>query len=295
MPRHKNEIQFPSRRAVLKSMGLAPLLLRPAPFHGYSFLFGPAPGLPNRNAGVPFSDVRLTPHYPAASPLEDVLRLVAPGSDDYVTEKYAWEIESLLAQWSQALKAGDFTVVAKALDPSMEASPLVPVNEITLRAGNGITIARRLFDGKVVPGRERFLREIRAWLGQVSERVETAEFEITGIEEIASAPPTVRLNIDIRYDIVALRNEERREERVGSWHTEWSHDESGGWKARRWEAREETLSVTHGPMFTDITSQALGQAESYTNQMLRGVRLLADSSGWCMRHRRLRQQWCGSG
>src|SRR5271165_1402134 len=83
MSRHKNESQFPSRRSFLKSMGLAPLLLRPAPFHGYAFVFGPATGLPNRNAGLPFSDVRLRPHYPAASPLEDVLRLVAPGSDDY--------------------------------------------------------------------------------------------------------------------------------------------------------------------------------------------------------------------
>jgi tetratricopeptide (TPR) repeat protein len=269
MSRHKNEIRFPSRRAVLKSMGLAPLLLRPAPFHGYSFVFGPAKGLPHGNAGFPFSDVRLTPHYPVASPLEDVLRLVAPGSDDYVTEKYAWEIESLLEQWGQALKASvrDLAVLAKSLDPSIEASPLVPVNEITLRAGNGITITRRLFNGKVVSGRERFLQQIRAWLGPVS-GVETAEFEITGIEEIASAPPTVRL--EIRYDLVAKRDDARREERVGLWHTEWLHDESGGWKARRWEASEETLSVTQGPMFIDITSQTLGRAESYKNQMLRG-------------------------
>jgi len=105
MSRHKNESQFPSRRAVLKSMGLAPLFLRPAPFHGYSFVFGPGKSLPNRNASFPFSDIRLTPHYPVASPLEDVLRLVAPGSDDYVTEKYAWEIESLLKEWGQSLKA----------------------------------------------------------------------------------------------------------------------------------------------------------------------------------------------
>src|SRR5271163_2919831 len=155
MSRRKNEIQSPSRRAVLKSMGLAPLLLRPAPFHGYSFVFGPGKSLPNGNAGLPFSDVRLTPHYPAASPLEDVLRLVAPGSDDYVTEKYAWEIESLLKQWAQALKVSvpGLSALAKSLDPSIEASPLVPAKEITLRTGNGITIARRLFDGKVVPGR----------------------------------------------------------------------------------------------------------------------------------------------
>ncbi len=269
MSRHNNEIRFPSRRAVLKSMGLAPLLLRPAPFRGYSFLFASPKGLPNQNAEFPFSDVRLTPHYPAASPLEDVLRLVAPGSDDYVTEKYAWEVESLLKQWGRALKASvrDLSVLAKSLHASIEASRLVPAKEITLRAGNGITIERRLFDGKVVPGRELFLQQVRAWLGQVTV-VETAEFEITSIEEIANAPLTVRL--DIRYDIVAKANDERRQERVGSWHTEWSHDAAEGWKARRWEATEETLTVTHGPMFIDITSQALGRVESYTNQMLRG-------------------------
>jgi Flp pilus assembly protein TadD/peroxiredoxin len=269
MSRQKNEIQFPSRRTVLKSMGLAPLLLRPAPFHGYSLLFGAVKDLPNRNAGLPFSDLRLTPHYPAASPLEDVLRLVAPGSDNYVTEKYAWEIESLLKRWGQALKVSihDLSVLAKSLDPSIEASPLASAKEITLRAGNGITITRKLFDGKVVPGRERFLQEIQAWLGQAY-GVETAEFEITGIQEIASAPLTVRL--DIRYDVVAKRNDERREERVGSWHTEWSRDASEGWKARRWEANEETLTVAHGPMFIDVTSQALGGAESYKKQMLRG-------------------------
>ena len=205
--------------------------------------------------------------------MEGVLRLVAPGSDDYVTEKYAWKIESLLKQWAQALQASapGLSALAKSLDPSIEASALVPAKEITLRAGNGITITRRLFDGKVVPGRERFLQQIRVWPRQVS-GVETAEFEITSIEEIASAPPSVRpaVRLDIRYDIVAKQNDERGEKRVGSWHTEWSHNESEGWKARRWEASEETLSVTHGLMFIDITSQALGRVESYTNQMLRG-------------------------
>ena len=158
---------------------------------------------------------------------------------------------------------------------------LAPAKETTLRAGDGIDVVRRQFGANVASGRERFLQEIQAWLGPVS-RVETAEFEITGIEEIASAPLAVRL--DIRYDIVATRNDDRREERVGSWRTEWSRDESEAWKARRWEASEETLSVARGPAFIDVTSQALGGAESYTKQMLRGVRLLAHGSGWRMRH-----------
>src|ERR1700678_614696 len=111
-------------------MGLAPLLLRPAPFLGSS-LFGPPWPLGYEKAAFPFSDVRLTPHYPTKSPLEDVLRLVAPGSDEYVTERYAFEIEAQLNEWSQALKASahDLSALAISLDPSLEASPLAPTKE----------------------------------------------------------------------------------------------------------------------------------------------------------------------
>jgi Flp pilus assembly protein TadD/peroxiredoxin len=266
---HKNEDRLLSRRSLLKTMGLASLVLRPAPFHGSSSVFGLPGVFAAERSAFPLSDVRLTPRYPARSPLEDVLRLVAPGSDEYVTEKYAFEIETVLQQWSQTLKtsARDLSAVAKSLHPSIEACSLVPETEDTLRTGNGISCKRGRFSSQTVRGREQFLGQIRAWLGPVS-RVETAEFEITSIEEISSAPLAMRLNI--RYDLVAYRNHEQREERVGSWRTEWLRDESADWKVRKWEAGEETLSVTSGPGFIDVTSQALGHVESYTNQMLRG-------------------------
>ena len=270
MSLHKNEKQPLSRRALLKSMGLGPLLLRPAPFYGFSFLFGIPKILPNRNSPFTFADVHLTPHYPAKSPLADILRLVAPGSDEYVTEKYAFEIESLLKQWSHALKtsARDLSTLTKLLAPSMEASSLVPIKESSLRSGYGIDIVRRHFGAAVALGRDRFLKEIQAWLEQLSQ-VKTAEFEIYSIEIIANSPLTVRL--EIRYDIVGSRNDARREERVGSWRTEWSHDESEAWKVKKWEVNEETLSILHGPAFVDVTSGALGGTESYTSQLLRGV------------------------
>ena len=77
MSLHENEKRLVSRRALLKSMGLAPLLLRPAPFYGSSSLIGLRNVLPSRDPASPFIDIRLTPHYPARSPLADVLRLVA--------------------------------------------------------------------------------------------------------------------------------------------------------------------------------------------------------------------------
>ncbi len=90
--------------------------------------------------------------------------------------------------------------MAESLDPAIEATSLIAAKELTLRSGNGIDCMRRRFSSGPVSGRERFLKELRVWLGPVS-RVETAEFEITSIEEIASAPLAVRL--DIRYDLVA--------------------------------------------------------------------------------------------
>jgi len=272
MSHDKNEDHFFSRRRLLTGLGLTPILFYPAPFHASSLLFGSRKTVPNPTSSFSFADVKLTPHYPAKSPLEDVLRFVPPGSDEYVTERYAFEIGSQLDQWSRALETSvhDLSALAKSLDPLVQASSLAHAKETTLRSGEGIHVVRRQFDTDVVTGRERFLQQIQDWLGQVA-RVETAEFEVTGIEEIANGPLTVRL--EIRYDIVASRGQQR-EERVGSWRIEWSYNESpsvlDSWKAHRWEASEEILSVMDGPVFIDVTSQALGGTESYTKQMLRG-------------------------
>jgi Flp pilus assembly protein TadD/peroxiredoxin len=270
MLREDKDSQVLSRRTLLKGIGLAPLLLSPVPFRGSSFVFGTPGVFPNEKPDFPFFDLRLTPHYPEKSPLADVLRLVAPGSDEYITEKYAYEIETVFTEWSRALRASlhNLSALAKSLDPLIEASPLGSAKETQVRSGYGIDIVRRQFAAGVVPGPLRFLQEIQGWLGQVS-RVETAEFEIFGIEELAGAPLVVR--IDLRYDLVSVRSDDRREERVGSWRMEWGRDESGAWKARRLEAKEETLSVAQGPVFIDVTNQALGGAESYSKQMLCGV------------------------
>jgi Flp pilus assembly protein TadD/peroxiredoxin len=258
----RDKDRFLSRRSLLKTMGWAPLLFRPAPLYGPAMLFGAAG---NEAHAFPLSDARFTPHYPAKSPLEDVLRRVAPGSDDYVTEIYAFEIETVLKKWSMSLK--NLSALENFIDPAIEASPLVPATETALRTGDGFDIVRRTFAAKTVSGRDRFLQEMNGWLAPVS-RVDAAEFEITSIEELTNAP-AVRL--EIHYDVVAQRTSEQREERVGSWRTEWARDSSGTWKARRWEAGEETLAVTHGPMFIDVTGQALGHIDSYARQMLRGA------------------------
>ena len=266
----KHDTQLLSRRKLLKGMGLTPILFRSSPFFGSPLAAGFSNFFLNTGDPFPFAEPRLTPHYPAKSPLEDVLRHVVPGLDGFVTEQYAFEIELLLKRWAQALKASpqDLSSLAEFTDSSIQATSLLPTEETKLRAGGGIDVSRRKFAGQFFPGGERFLRELHSWLGQVS-RVETADFEITSMKEAARIPLSVVL--DIRYDIVLTRSDDRREERVGSWRTEWSRDELKAWKVRRWEASGETVSVVNGPAFVDVAHQALGGTDSYERQILRGT------------------------
>lgn len=269
MKRHPDECSFLSRRAFLRSMGWAPALFLAAPFHGlYTPRFARIPRY--RSSLFPLADSRLTPHYPNRGPLDDVLRLVAPGLDEYITEKYAFEIMEVLNAWGTALRvsAPAHSEVARFLAPSIEATALLPSEEVSLRSGSGVEVLRRRFSASAATGREQFLREISAYFETLGQ-IETAEFQIVGIE--TGTPAASPIRVEIRYDMVGVRIDASREERIGLWRTQWLRDDSIGWRAVRWEATEETVSRVREPWFVDVTAQSLGQTESYKNQMLRGA------------------------
>ena len=250
-------------------MRWAPILFVPAPLQGLSFGSRLA-AAPRAIPFFPFHDLRWTPHYPAKSPLDEVLRLVAPGADEYVTERYVAEIERLLKGWSQTLKMAppSLTVLANFLDTSLEGTSLASGQETRVRSGGGIEVASRRFPANLAKGRERFLDEMKRYLAFVV-GMETAQFEITGIKEISGLPLTVEA--EIRYDLVGTSSDGTREERIGNWSTRWVRVEVSGWRAVRWVAGSETISRAREPIFVDVTEQTLGPTDSYKNQMLRGV------------------------
>src|SRR5215475_5694853 len=45
------------------------------------------------------ADIRFSPHYPKQPPIEDVLRYLRPGLDEFVNEKYAEQVEAALSGW----------------------------------------------------------------------------------------------------------------------------------------------------------------------------------------------------
>ena len=219
---------------------------------------------------LPLADVRLRPQYPTKSQFAEVLRYVDPGSDEYVTEKFGVEIEALLEGWGRELlqSAEGWSGLMASLDTAIAGAKLGSAQESSLRSGYGLEIVRRIFDRTPVAGRDLFIKQVHAWLEPVL-RAETAEFEVYSLMQVATSP--LRVSASVRYDLVSTRKDGRREERVGSWQTEWTRSPAGAWKAVRWEAGEETLAVARGAGFIDVTAVALGATESYKSQMLRGV------------------------
>jgi Flp pilus assembly protein TadD/peroxiredoxin len=217
-----------------------------------------------------FTDVRFTPHYPARSPLDEILRLAAPGTDEYIVEGYAYELIALLEKWSRELRieCPGSAAIKGFVDQSVQSTSLVPIHESPLRAGQPIQVLRREFALDLIPGRDNFLEQLKTYLAAYR-RLEVADFEISSCKQLSDSPLT--LEATIRYDLVGMRDDQLREERIGSWKTQWSRNDPGAWRVVRWGASEETISRASGPIFTDITSQALGQTKSYQDQLLHGA------------------------
>ncbi len=176
----------------------------------------------------------------------------------------------LLEEWSQHLKREPpaTETLGKFVDAAMQSTSLSPVREVPLRPGDRIEALRRDFGPRLLAGRERFLEEMKNYLAPLRQ-VETAEFEIYKCIPVNAPPLTFEARI--RYDFVGTRDDRVREERIGSWLTQWSRDESGVWRVLNWSASEEIVTRAADRIFIDITPQALGQIDSYKNQLRRGT------------------------
>jgi Flp pilus assembly protein TadD/peroxiredoxin len=270
MWRKQHARNFISRRTFLERMRWAPVLFVPSPFHSAALPWnfnGDSRGQPGM---LPLADFRYTPHYPKKSPLDDILRYMAPGSDEFLAEKFAAEIKQRLEEWSKELRSNPraMTVLAKSLAPSFQSSSFVPVSEKTVREEYGIETVRRSYSDESKVGGAKFLEQMRAYLSAF-ESLQTAEFQIVTIEEKSHSPLTVQSQI--RYELVGICQDGRREERIGNWNADWMYADSTGWQILRLTATQESLSRARLPVFLDVTEQALGNIESYKTQLLPGT------------------------
>lgn len=254
-----------SRRSLIKQLGLAPLLLRPSAFS----LLGSAAvlDLPSPAAPLPFADLRYQPHYPAPSPLEDVLRLVQPGLDAFPSELFAAQLEALLAVWTRYLEAGSLNALLPSLADSLEASPLTPATRTKLRDRQGISTSTHTYPAPQPVSSHAFLASLAQWIGTA--HVRTSEFQLTALAEHAGT-----LDTSIRYSLTTEHPDGSRGQRVGQWQVRWISTQPEApapeWKLIRLEALGESQAILKGNGFSDVTAAALGGNPSYAAQLLKG-------------------------
>jgi len=228
-------------------------------------------------------DDRLTPHYREAAPIDEVLRQVEPGSDAFITEKYAEQIESILEKWSVGLKQlpADFGPVEFFLSANFMGSILQPMAFEEKRLNKDLTVRRGRFstdpdDDRPAPadlGRETFDTQLRGLLfpgprPEPSSQFLTAEFKLTSISTDSSAS---RLQTRIRYDLVETGARFDRYQRVGHWDLQWVKAAGDAWEVEVWRAVDEASSMAFAPLFADITARVLGRCASYQQQMIPGI------------------------
>ena len=245
----------------------------------------------------PNPEFHLHPHYRAQRSLDALLLKTQAGLDDFVTEKYADQIAAILAEWSAGLLQSpqEVQAVEEVLAANFSGASFRPLESRLVRSGPALEIRQNKFSRQTALGRDAFLQELRAALSSFS-KIITAEFQVTGID--ASVPG--RLQTRVRYDLVGSGKGFYREQRVGEWELEWepqglkaasfarssgtaeavpSHggpsgiyeQASNGFRLKNWQALDETRSRSAGPVFADITAQALGSNPSYSSQLLRGA------------------------
>ena len=260
-----------SRRTFLQQMGWAPALFLPAPIQNRLFSHGFAiPATRTQVHRLNFADTGFIPQYPERSPTDDIIRWAPPGTDEYVGEGYAAQIAASLAKWSRELRNSPFEQAALKtfVSASIESNLFKPAREKSIRSGNEIQVLRREFPSDVLNGSDRFLQEIQGYFSPL-QQVRTADFEIYEFLQTMASPLTFKAAI--RYEFVGSGADGSRESRIGSWQTQWIRNESGAWQATRWVAQVETVSRASDRLFTDITSQVLGETDSYKNQLLHGA------------------------
>lgn len=257
-----------SRRAFLGLTGSLIPSLAPAPLRG---------ALPSRAApldlhtGVntpPLSDLRLSPRYRAKSPLDDIFRYIDPGSDEFISEKYAEEIEGIVGKWSALLTNSPSNVseIGVFLAPSFQGCTLQPSQIQQLRSEPSLEAWRRHFSVLATLGHGPFMQELRAFFSTFNKLI-TAEFKVFAISVRDGSP--LRLETQIRYDLVGSGPDFHREQRVGIWKLEW--ERSGEPRVVKWSAAEETRSRASAPVFVDISSRVMQRCPSFKRQLVPGT------------------------
>ena len=193
---------------------------------------------------------------------------LAPGGDAFPEEKDAAEIAARLDELSALLRAGRFRdAVENVAAASFRGGRLQPLTKQEY-GSSALTIARAIgMSAELALDRAAFTSELAAFAGELGS-LRTAELPITAIEVAPGEPRVART--ELRYDLVGA-GPSGRAERVGRWSLEWQREANGAWRVRSWRALDDQRSHATGPVFTEVTDEALGGIEAFRLQLRRGL------------------------
>ena len=218
----------------------------------------------------------MLPQYRSQREIEDVLRKVRPGFDEFVTEKYAEQIAAVLRGWSSQLLESSLnnTAIAKAMSENFSGASPEATQTQMVRGDSQLQVSRLQFADKPALSRREFLDKWHASMSAFSKLL-TAEFQVTSVQT-GSPSPSSSGNPDslvtrVRYEFVGEGAHFFREQRVGNWSLVWERFSSGEFRLRDWKMLDETRGRSFSPVFVDIASQAFAGASSFSKQLLPGT------------------------
>src|ERR1700689_2882344 len=140
----------------------------------------PARSFESRNEPGAF---HLHPHYRSERPLDATLLKVQAGLDDFITEKYADQIDAILGEWSASLLQSprESQAIVKSLAGDFSATSLRPSESRVVRSSSALEVRQNRFANQAALSRDEFLREWQTAFSGPS-KILTAEFQITSID-----------------------------------------------------------------------------------------------------------------
>ncbi len=212
------------------------------------------------------NDLRLSartqePHVfkPALAPpdvMQPFLKDLLPGSDTFVEEKTATELEARLGELSGKLRAQASQashVASWLLAPGFRGARLNDRQDGSATASGGnfeIEHAKASLD--LALDAQAFAGELQTLVDGM-QHVAVAEFLVTAIHTDAV---TGIVRTDVRFDMVGSGASSWRLEHVGLWQLAWRQT-TAGWQVVEWTAPSRVTSRARTPVFTEVTGLAL--------------------------------------
>ena len=229
---------------------------------------------PQRTSAAPSGPqgLQIHPQYRVRLGIEDVLRKVPAGFDEFLNEKYQDELEAVLDRWSEQLLASptDTRAIGAAMAASFVGCSFTAAELHVSFEDGPFTIWSVQYPAAPELSGDACLSQLRDALKSFS-RLFAAEFQVTQVESSAAPSGALAIDTAVRFELVGTGTGFHREQRTGNWEMRWQRLPSGEVRLQKWRVNSETRCRSSSPAFVDTASNVFGAIPAYAAQFLPGT------------------------